>query len=327
MTMHHFVRAAAIGAVMSVLSVVTAEAQQPGAQGETWEQTMQMSMLGMNMPAQTATVCQVKSAERTAPKMDDGCTMTDLQNSGSRTAFKVTCTKPEPMTGTGEFVYDTQNSYSGTMTMKSSDGTMVMKMAGKRIGAACDAGAMGRQIEAQGRETNERLAEMQRLSGQELAKACAEQGAAGSPSLFAGTPPVCADSTVLCRNFRTQAGFAKVSSSDPVLKMMGEVCNVDPMVVRADLCGTALKNDSLDFVGSSCPDQSKVLVQRECAGRKFTSDVSAKYQKFCAANFASTLESGGGAAAGPTATAPKPADGKGAAVDEAKKKLRGLFGR
>lgn len=326
MTMHHFVRAAAIGAVMSVLPVLTAAAQQLGAQGETWEQTMQMSALGMNMPAQTATVCQTKSAERTPPKMDDGCTMTDLQSSGSRMAFKVTCTKPEPMTGTGEFVYDTQNSYSGTMTMKSSDGTMVMKMAGKRIGAACDPGALDRQIEAQGRETNARLAEMQRMSGQELAKGCAEEGAAGNPALFASTPPVCADSTVLCRNFRTQAGFARVSS-DPMLKMTGEVCKVDPMVVRADLCGTALKNESLDFLGSSCPDQSKVLVQRECAGRKFTSDVSAKYQSFCASYFASTLESGGDSAAGPTATAPKPADAKGAAVDEAKKKLRGLFGR
>ena len=326
MTMQHFVRAAAIGAVVSVLSVLTA-AQQPGAQGETWEQTMQMSMPGMNMPAQTATVCQVKSAERTPPKMEDGCTMTDLQTSGSRVAFKVACTKPEPMTGTGEFVYDTDNSYSGTMTMKSSDGTMVMKMAGKRIGAACDPGALGRQVEAQGRETNARLAEMQRMSGQELAKACAEQGAAGNPALFASTPPVCTDSTVLCGNFRTQAGFAKVSSSDSMMKMTGEVCKVDPAVVRADLCGTALKNESLGFLGSSCPDQSKVLVQRECAGRKFTSDVSAKYQSFCASYFASTLESGGDSAAGPTATAPKPADGKGAAVDEAKKKIRGLFGR
>jgi hypothetical protein len=326
MTMHHLVRAAAIGAVVSVVSVLTA-AQQPSAQGETWEQTIQMSMLGMNMPTQTATVCQVKSAERTPPKMEDGCTMTDLQTTGSRVAFNVACTKPQPMTGTGEFLYDGENSYSGTMTMKSSDGTMVMKMAGKRIGAACDPGALGRQIAAQGRETDARLAEMQRQSGQELAKACAEQAAAGSPALFmstAGTPAVCTDSTVLCGNFRTQAGFAKVSSG-PMLKMMGEVCKVDPAVVRADLCGTALKNESLNFLASSCPDQSKVLVQRECAGRKFTSDVSAKYQSFCASYFASTLESGGDSAAAPAA--PKPADAKPAAVDEAKKKIRGIFGR
>ncbi len=295
-------RASMIGLVVSALSVSMAAAQQSAA-GETWEITMQMTAAGMSMPARTVTSCQAKGAERAAPQMpDETCTITEAQMAGSRMTFKVTCTQPEPMTGTGEMTWDGQNSYSGTMTMTSPEGTMAMKTSGKRVGTACDPGADDRRIEALVEKGNAQMDKFAGMQEAQLATACADSATQGNPALFSGAKPVCANSAVFCQNLRTEAGFARTGSlgGDVLLKQAGDVCGVNPASLRADLCGTALKNESLTFLSSSCPEQSKVVVQRECAGRKFTSDVSARYQTFCAASFAATL------AADEAAPAPQP---------------------
>ena len=323
-------RASMIGLVVFALSVSMPAAQQAG-QGETWEHTIQVTAMGMSMPARTVTSCQAKGAERAAPQMpDESCTVIEAQLAGSRMTFKVTCTQPEPMTGTGEMTWNGQNSYSGTMTMTSPDGTMAMKTAGRRLGAACDPGAEERGIAAlvdKGNALADKFAAMQEA---EIAKVCAQQAIGGHPAYFSGAPPVCADSALFCRNFRTEAGFAKTGAlGDASIEQAGAVCKVSPATLRADLCGAALKNESLVFLGSSCAEESKVLVQRECAGRKFTSDVSAKYRSFCAASFAARLAADG-AETEPASTTAKPApttpaDVKGGAVEGARRRLGGLI--
>lgn len=311
-----------VQAFVIALAGVVLAAGPAAAQGETWEHTMQGTASGISMPAQTMTACQATGAERNerpAPQMpDESCKMTVAQAAGSRTSFTVTCTQPEPMTGTGEVTWDGQNSYSATMTMTSADGTMTMKTSGKRLGAACDP-------RAEAKPQLDKFAGMP--TGADMAKACAQSAAEVNPALFSGAPPVCTDSALLCKNFRTEAGFAKAGG---LVELAGDVCKVNPVSLRADLCGTALKNESLTFLSSSCPDQSKVIVQRECAGRKFTSDVSDKYQSFCAASFAATIAAGGAATAPASTTAkpaPTPADVKGGAVEGAKRRLGGLLGR
>ena len=316
-----FARASMFGLVVFALSVSMPAAQQAGAQGETWEHTMQATASGMSMPAQTMTACQAKGAERAepAPQMpDESCTMTTVQNAGSRTSFKVTCTQPEPMSGTGEVTWDGQkSSYTSTMTMTSSDGTITMKTSGKRLGAACDPRA----------EAKAQADQFAGIGQADVAKACAESVAEGNPALFSGAKPICADSTVFCKNFRTEAGFAKAALYGDVA---GGVCKVNTASLRADLCGTALKNESLGFLGSSCPEQLKVVVQRECPGRTFTS-VNEKYKSICTETFAAALAAKGAATAPASTTAtpaaPTPADVKGGAVEGAKRRLGGLIRR
>ena len=329
MTIAALARVSMIALVVSVLSVSMPAAQQAAAQGETWEHTLQMTAMGMSMPARTVTSCQAKGGERAAPQMpDESCTMTEAQLAGSRMSFKVTCTQPEPMTGAGEMTWDGQNAYQGTMTMTSADGTMAMKTSGRRLGAACDPGAEERGIAALVEKGNALADKLAGLQEAEMVKVCAEGATSGNPGFFSGAKPACANSAPFCRNLRTEAGFAKTAAmGDEVISLAGDVCKVNPVALRAELCGAALKNDSLAFLGSSCAEEAKVLVQRECAGRKFTSDVTARYRSFCAASFAARLEADGAAAPGSPTAKPAPADAKTGAVEGARRRLGGVLRR
>lgn len=132
-------------AALAVLTVVTLVAQSPIRPGR-WEATMQMQMPGspVQMPEMKSTRCvtpeDAKDPNRSLPSGPEGrvgqksdCKTADYKVSGNTATWKMVCTSPQAMTGTGEMTF-TDDSYTGTMTMDSPQGPMTMKMAGKRVG-------------------------------------------------------------------------------------------------------------------------------------------------------------------------------------------------
>lgn len=120
-----------------------------------WEITVQMEMpgmpAGMTMPPTTMTQCitpqDAADPSKSIPQQPPGrggagsdCKMSDYKAEGNKVSWKMACTTPRPVTGTGEFVYE-KDSYTGTMTMNmgagragAPGGAMTMKYTGKRLG-------------------------------------------------------------------------------------------------------------------------------------------------------------------------------------------------
>jgi uncharacterized protein DUF3617 len=48
-------------------------------------------------------------------------------------SWRITCSSPQPMTGTGEMTF-ADDTYTGTMKMNMAQGAVSMKMEGKRLG-------------------------------------------------------------------------------------------------------------------------------------------------------------------------------------------------
>jgi hypothetical protein len=103
----------------------------------------------MKMPPMKSTQCITKEdaadpnkmvpsrPERGGPPSD--CKVSDYKQSGNKVTYNMACTGAQPMTGTGEFVYE-GDTYTGTMVMNmsmergGSPMPMTMKYAGKRLG-------------------------------------------------------------------------------------------------------------------------------------------------------------------------------------------------
>lgn len=325
-----FTRVATLALVLSGTIgplLAQAPAAAPREEGETWEQTIQMTAMGTNLPQQKHKFCRPKNAEPSGPPMPDdaNCTLSDLKIVGPRVSWKVACKEPQSMSGAGEIVYSGREAYSGTMTMTSPQGDMVMQLAGRRLGDACDAGAMKREVVAM----QDRTAAMQRQALDAQAASCVAMADSLTVFAFAGANPPCSDSAhkaMFCAKLRTEEGFAILDAPDGAqIKQAAELCGADPEALRSQLCGGALKHESLDFLGKSCPDLAKPIAQRECAGRSYTSLTGTKYQNFCVRFAGPLLADGSDAEAVPGD--PAPADAKDGAVKKAKKKLSGLFGR
>jgi hypothetical protein len=117
---------------------------QGGMRPGRWETTMQMEMAGspVQMPPMKQTRC-VTPAEAKDPSTLSGppggrggkndCKVSDQKMSGSTISWKIACTSPDAMTGTGEMTFG-DDSYTGTMKMNMAQGAMSMKMEGKRLG-------------------------------------------------------------------------------------------------------------------------------------------------------------------------------------------------
>jgi hypothetical protein len=115
----------------AVAGVVVA-AQGPMREGR-WENTMQMEMPGMSMPAMKSTQCvtkeQLQDPAKALPSASPGCTMSDYKADGSKVTWKMSC---KDMSGTGEITFK-GDTYEGQMSVTSPH-EMVMKMSGKRVG-------------------------------------------------------------------------------------------------------------------------------------------------------------------------------------------------
>jgi Protein of unknown function (DUF3617) len=139
----HTRTALALVVAASILSLSLA-AQGPRRDGR-WEVKMEMDMPGMpqGMPPITTTQCitpeDAKDPQKAMPQgrggrgASDNCKVSDYKVDGNKITWAMKCEGPQPMTGTGEFVY-AADTYTGTMKMDRGGQMMSMKYSGKRLG-------------------------------------------------------------------------------------------------------------------------------------------------------------------------------------------------
>jgi hypothetical protein len=135
-----------LSAALALLVTGIAIAQSSPIRPGRWEVTMQMQMAGspIQMPEMKTTRCvtpeDAKDPTRSLPSGPEGrggqksdCKVSDYKVSGNTATWKMACTTPQAMTGTGEMTF-TDDSYTGTLKTEMAQGQMAMKMAGKRLG-------------------------------------------------------------------------------------------------------------------------------------------------------------------------------------------------
>jgi Protein of unknown function (DUF3617) len=129
--------------VVALLAGATAVVAQGTMRPGRWEITSQMEMAGspVQMPPMKTTRCVTPEEAKDPASLQQGpgrggkndCKVTDQKQSGNTLSWKMACAAPQSMTGTGEITL-TDDSYTGTMKMTTPQGSMSMKMDGKRLG-------------------------------------------------------------------------------------------------------------------------------------------------------------------------------------------------
>jgi hypothetical protein len=281
-------------------------------------------------------VCSPTNAPQDTPQgvpTQDNCEVYDVQRTGTTMRWKVRCTGDPPTTGTGEMHYPDRNNYNGEMQMKVGGDEMLMKMRGRRTGAACDAGAVKKQVAA-----------AQAQSAQQLEQVCRNGVESMAAYTFTGTTGIECPASYreqYCARLKTEAGFDKVAEYGTAGQPAGpydsgpgaaaSVCGLSATGagsfegLRGQLCSAALSGESLVFLGRNCVAEGRDLAVRECAGRGFTSPVAEKYRDFCSA-YARHGALPAGDAAAAASTQGEDAAPKDSAVKAGKKALRGLLG-
>jgi hypothetical protein len=127
--------AAAVSLSLGLLFAGSSAWSDPAPDGEAWQVTSQMSMVGVpiQMPSQTQRVCS-RPNEAPAQGPDPSCRNTSFSRSGNKLSWTVECTGERPMTGHGEIEYESSDAYTGTIRFESPDGVMVLMLSGKRVG-------------------------------------------------------------------------------------------------------------------------------------------------------------------------------------------------
>ena len=145
MTTRPYRRIAATVTFLMLSSLPILAAAQPcrgqGEPGDLWEVTSQMSMEGMpmSMPARTIKVCSPKEWKEPPGPADEQmkCKTSDFKKDGAKVTWKGVCAGPPEMTGNGEITRNGADSYTGTIKFTSSQGTMTLKLNGRRL-SACE---------------------------------------------------------------------------------------------------------------------------------------------------------------------------------------------
>lgn len=145
-----------VSVIVLALFATAVVLSQSGMRPGQWETTTEMQMQMPNipnlpagfqmpaMPAQKTSVCitpeQAKDPAGTVPRQSgrgrggkDDCKVTDYKMSGNTATWKMACTSPDKVAGTGEMTFG-DDSYTSTMKMVMSQGEMSMKTTGKRVG-------------------------------------------------------------------------------------------------------------------------------------------------------------------------------------------------
>jgi hypothetical protein len=257
---------------------------------ELWEITMKMEMAGMpSMPAQTSKVCKRKGdrspdLDKTSDKSD--CKTTDVKTSGAKTTWKMVCTKPDPMTGTGEMTH-TGDKFDGIVKMsgKMQGESMNMNqiMSGRKVGSCT--------YEDPGKQVKEIHAQSQTM----MAKECDKQIADLEPMMIFGganLPPeslpckdrkadFCANATKVAQKMRDPAGFSEANRKYPKWRDAMTACGTDPTVVTGPVCKAGADKKDWKFVAEYCPAEAKALAQKHCAGLDYTSAMASEYREIC----------------------------------------------
>lgn len=129
--------------MLCTVAAAMVSAQSPMRPGR-WEVTMQMQMpnMPMQMPATKTSSCI--TAEQLGKDPTSGlpsgaqdarsqCKVMDYKFVGSTATWKVVCSGAQQMTADGEMTFMAE-SYVGSMKMTMPQGTMSMKLEGKRLG-------------------------------------------------------------------------------------------------------------------------------------------------------------------------------------------------
>ena len=135
-----------LAVVLTLLGVsAVALIAQGGIRPGRWETSMQMEMAGspVQMPPMKTTRCVTPAEAKDPSSLQSGppggrggksdCKVSDQKMSGNTISWKIACSSPDAMTGTGEMTF-ADDSYTGTMKMNMAQGAMSMKMEGKRLG-------------------------------------------------------------------------------------------------------------------------------------------------------------------------------------------------
>jgi hypothetical protein len=264
--------------------------------GEKWRVTTTMQMSGMSMPGQTMEICKPTSADAVPVKTDDNCEIYDVRRSGNSQSFKMRCSGDEPVEGSAEFTYLGADRYQGKMLMKTSGNTMTMAYEGQRLGGACDAGAMKREVERMQADAQRQ----QDQYSQAMADSCHKAAAEGSTYMLTGQCKDPADIRTFCSAVRTHDRFGDYAKADqqarPEVNFPGshplaesaQLCGFQVEAERTRLCDSAEANGKLGFIASQCPVQAQALARMQCAGRSY-STISDRYRNFCA-EFASNQQ-------------------------------------
>lgn len=310
--MFRTVRTATLALAALLAPALSAAQTEPG---EEWEQTTQMEMKGMPfaMPATTWKFCKPLGdfTEPPQARKDGDCKTTEVSRSGHTMRWKVVCTGQEKMEGEGEMTWSGQ-SYTGKMDMHMAQGDMSMKMSGKRLGKACDAAKLKRDVAA----LQKRAEEQQQMSTAMICQGAVDQL---TPSTFTGDPPLCKDTVKrdeFCARARSSKGYQILKARQDGLSLESAVklCKLDLAKLEAGLCASALADKDVRYLGPNCPDETRVLAKAECAGKSF-SGVNAGYREFCTKYAADELVKEGAKQ-----------KGKDAAVEQGKKLLKGVLG-
>jgi hypothetical protein len=312
------------------LAAAAPPAAVPPEPGVEWENTVEMEMAGFSMPAQTSKSCVPKKGMTDPPGTwsDEKCKVTRMKNDGRTMSWSMVCEGKEPMSGDGE-ITQTANGYDGKMTMRSAQGDMLMKMRGKKLGTPCDAATIKRQVAA-----------IQAEGQASIAKSCREMATEMTLMTFTGPQPMCkdpADRALLCERASTRQGVRTFASQPEAMrKELGSFCGKDFASMKTQACAAAGKEeaatkgdaaaaDVLNFIGSTCPAETRVLAQRECAGRYYTggnTNLSDRYRSFCTSYAANLLDTEPKSAAKSKKPQDPPQD---PAQDAAKKAVKSLL--
>lgn len=292
--------------------------------GNLWQVETSMEMPGMKMPARSQKVCTPVAAE--GPEALAGgeseCTMSNVQRSAGKFSYDVTCPQGS---GTGEMTYQGKDSYTSKMTMTADGHTMTMTTRGKRVGD-CDASQVKKQVAAAQAQANAGMAQM--------CGSLVDTLMPGNLQTYECDPKY---KKALCTKFSTKEGFGIVaprprmgqpSLDSGTLPEVAKFCGADANALRTRFCTESKKSEDLPFLGANCPAEAKVIAQRECAGRSFSSPPAPKYNEFCGTYARATMQQGSGddAAPAPSTGTSTPTNPTGDAVQEGAKKLKGLLG-
>jgi Protein of unknown function (DUF3617) len=254
---------------------------------ELWEIATKMEMAGMPaMPARTSQVCHKKGqfdpTKSGAKDKDSDCQVTDKQQSGNKTSWKMVCTKPKAMTGTGEVTH-TGDTYQGTIAMTADGMDIKQTFSGKKVGS-CTYEEPSKKIEA-----------MQAQSKAAMAKECDKQIEKLEPMMVFGGANLpesalyckdrkadfCAQTTKVTQQMRDPAAYADANKKYPNWRDAAKACTIDPATISAPACKAAVDKKDWPFVGENCPVEGRAVALQNCTGMDYTARMSSPYRDVC----------------------------------------------
>lgn len=277
-----------------MLLVLSGLASGAAAEGpdELWEMTMKMEMAGMpGMPGQTSQVCKPKG-DRDPARMGEqdknsDCKVSDVKTSGNKTTWKMTCTRPEPMTGTGEMTH-AGDKFNGTIKMRGKmDGEafdMTQVLSGKRVGTC--------KYEDPSKKANEMMAQHNAM----IAEECNKQIEALNPLMVFGGQGLpqeslmcrdrkadyCAQTAKVGKQMRSAgAAYAEGNRKYPQWRESMQACGTDPASVSGPVCKAGADKKDWTFVSENCPTESRALAMKHCAGMDYTTAMASEYREIC----------------------------------------------